>query len=100
MATLELRRLNKTHDDGTTAVDDLDLRVADGELFVLIGPSGCGKTTVLRAVAGLDEVTHGDVLIDGDPVTTSPPTPAMWRWCSRTMCCSRTSRSATTSPSR
>ena len=58
MATLELRRLNKTHDDGSTAVDDLDLRVADGELFVLIGPSGCGKTTVLRAIAGLDEVTH------------------------------------------
>jgi multiple sugar transport system ATP-binding protein len=73
MATLELRRLNKTHDDGSCAVDDLDLRVADGELFVLVGPSGCGKTTVLRAVAGLETVTHGDVLIGDATVTHQTP---------------------------
>jgi ABC-type sugar transport system ATPase subunit len=73
MATLELRRLNRTHDDGSCVVDDLDLFVADGELFVLVGPSGCGKTTVLRAVAGLESPTHGDVLIDGEPVTHVGP---------------------------
>jgi multiple sugar transport system ATP-binding protein len=73
MATLELRRLNKTHDDGSCAVDDLDLRVGDGELFVLVGPSGCGKTTVLRAVAGLEQLTHGDVLIGNTTVTHESP---------------------------
>lgn len=73
MATLELRRLNKTHDDGKCVVDDVDLVVGDGELFVLVGPSGCGKTTVLRAVAGLERPTHGDVLIDGENVTHVEP---------------------------
>jgi multiple sugar transport system ATP-binding protein len=72
MATLELRRLNKTHADGFTAVDDVDLTIGNGELFVLVGPSGCGKTTVLRAVAGLGDLTHGDVLIDGVVVNDLP----------------------------
>ena len=53
------RICNKTHPDGSRAVDGIDLRVDDGEFFVLVGPSGCGKTTVLRAVAGLEQVTAG-----------------------------------------
>ena len=68
MATLELRGLNKTFDDGTQAVRDVDLTVADGELFVIVGPSGCGKTTLLRMVAGLEEVTAGDVVVDGNRI--------------------------------
>ena len=46
-------------------VADLDLDVDDGEVFVLVGPSGCGKTTVLRMIAGLDDVSSGDVVMDG-----------------------------------
>jgi multiple sugar transport system ATP-binding protein len=56
-----------------TAVDDLSLEVADGELLVLLGPSGCGKTTVLRMIAGLEEVTSGEVRIGGRPVNDVAP---------------------------
>ena len=59
MSTLELRRLQKTHPNGFRAVDGIDLAVDDGEFFVLVGPSGCGKTTVLRAIAGLEQVSRG-----------------------------------------
>jgi len=65
MSSLELRGLNKRYGDGTWAVRDVDLRVGDGELFVIVGPSGCGKTTLLRMVAGLEEATTGDVVVDG-----------------------------------
>ena len=64
MATLELRNLGKVYPNGEHAVHDLDISIADGELFVLVGPSGCGKTTALRMVAGLEEATYGDVVID------------------------------------
>jgi multiple sugar transport system ATP-binding protein len=56
--------------DGTTAVSDLDLGVADGEFLVLVGPSGCGKTTALRMLAGLEEITEGRILI-GDRVVNN-----------------------------
>jgi multiple sugar transport system ATP-binding protein len=59
--------------DGTSAVSDLDLVVADGEFVVLVGPSGCGKTTALRMVAGLEEPTSGEIRIGGDLVTRVPP---------------------------
>jgi len=65
MSGLELRGLIKRFADGTVAVRDVDLDVGDGELFVIVGPSGCGKTTLLRMVAGLEEVTAGDVVVDG-----------------------------------
>jgi multiple sugar transport system ATP-binding protein len=64
MSTLELRHLGKRFATGEWAVRDVDLTVADGELFVIVGPSGSGKSTLLRMVAGLDEVTVGDVLVD------------------------------------
>ena len=56
--------------DGTTAVDELTLEVADGEFLVLVGPSGCGKSTALRMLAGLEEVTEGRILI-GDRVVNN-----------------------------
>jgi multiple sugar transport system ATP-binding protein len=59
--------VTKVFDDGTVAVSDLNLRVEDGSLMVLVGPSGCGKTTSLRMVAGLEQVTAGEVRI-GDRV--------------------------------
>ena len=59
--------------DGVTAVNDLNLDIADGEFLVLVGPSGCGKTTALRCLAGLEEVTSGDILIGDRVVTHVPP---------------------------
>ena len=67
MATIEFDDVQKIYDDGTQAVFDLDLRIEDGELMVLVGPSGCGKTTALRMVAGLEEITDGELRI-GDRV--------------------------------
>src|SRR5215470_8672272 len=73
MAAIVLDGITKRFSDGTTAVRDLDLSIADGELMVLVGPSGCGKTTALRMVAGLEEVTGGTILIDGQPVNDTEP---------------------------
>ena len=67
MAEIVMRDLTKVFDDGTVAVSNLDLNVKDGALMVLVGPSGCGKTTSLRMVAGLEEVTDGEIRI-GDRV--------------------------------
>ena len=55
------------------ALHDLDLRVADGELMVLVGPSGSGKTTALRMLAGLEEVDAGAIVLDGKDVTDVAP---------------------------
>ncbi|HEV2060599.1 MAG TPA: ATP-binding cassette domain-containing protein, partial [Solirubrobacteraceae bacterium] len=63
MAGVRLSGVVKTYPDGTTAVDGLDLDVADGEFMVLVGPSGCGKTTALRMVAGLETITAGRITI-------------------------------------
>ncbi len=61
---VDVERLRKVFPDGTVAVDDVDLSIADGERFVLLGPSGCGKTTVLRILAGLERATSGCVRFD------------------------------------
>jgi multiple sugar transport system ATP-binding protein len=63
MAEIRIEHLVKIFPGGTRAVDDLSLRVADGEFLVLLGPSGCGKTTSLRCVAGLERQTSGDIWI-------------------------------------
>jgi multiple sugar transport system ATP-binding protein len=65
LATLSLEGVGKVYDNGVEAVHDLTLHVDDGEFVVLVGPSGCGKTTALRMVAGLEEITSGDVLLGG-----------------------------------
>jgi multiple sugar transport system ATP-binding protein len=67
MAEIVFDHVTKVFDDGTVAVDDLTLEVEDGGLMVLVGPSGCGKTTALRMVAGLEQITEGQVRI-GDRV--------------------------------
>ena len=65
MAKIGLEGLTKVYADGTKAVSGLDLEIADGEFVVFVGPSGCGKTSVLRMVAGLEEITGGTVRIGG-----------------------------------
>ena len=73
MAEIALEQLSKVYGDGTHAVSDLNLHVADGEFVVLVGPSGCGKTTALRMVAGLEEITGGTVRIGERIVNKLPP---------------------------
>ena len=67
MAEIAYESVAKIYPDGTQAVRDLDLEIADGELMVLVGPSGCGKTTALRMLAGLEEITEGEIRI-GDTI--------------------------------
>jgi multiple sugar transport system ATP-binding protein len=72
MARVLLTNLNKKYDD-THAVKDVNLEIRDREFVVLVGPSGCGKTTTLRMVAGLEEITSGEISIDGRVVNDLPP---------------------------
>src|SRR5213082_2079835 len=72
MAEVSLRNVVKRFDD-TEAVCGINLDIADHEFVVLVGPSGCGKSTTLRMIAGLEEVTGGDILIGGDIVNDVPP---------------------------
>ena len=73
MAEIRLEGVWKVYPDGTEAVCDLDLAIADGEFVVLVGPSGCGKTTALRMVAGLEEISKGTVSIGDRVVNDVPP---------------------------
>ncbi len=73
MAPITFDHVRKVYPDGTVAVHELSLEIPDGELVVLVGPSGCGKTTALRMVAGLEEITEGEVRIGGDVVNRLPP---------------------------
>src|SRR2546427_588801 len=73
MAEITLDKLTKVYGDGTRAVSELDLEIADGEFVVLVGPSGCGKTSALRMVAGLQPITEGRVVIGGEVVNKLPP---------------------------
>jgi multiple sugar transport system ATP-binding protein len=63
VAEIEFDSVDKVYDDGTQAVYDLDLTIEDGELMVIVGPSGCGKTTALRMLAGLEEISGGEIRI-------------------------------------
>src|SRR5216117_1852254 len=72
MAKVLLKDLNK-HYDGTHAVKDVNLEIHDHEFVVLVGPSGCGKTTTLRMVAGLEDITSGEISIDGKVVNDLAP---------------------------
>ena len=73
MADLSLRKVKKVYDNTVVAVQAFDLEIADKEFIVLVGPSGCGKSTTLRMVAGLEEITEGEIYIGGRKVNTVPP---------------------------
>jgi len=72
MASISLESVTKVYPNGFQAVHELDLHVDDGELMVVVGPSGCGKTTVLRMIAGLENITSGDIRI-GDEIVNDVP---------------------------
>src|SRR5437764_657698 len=72
MADVTLRKVIKRYDD-VEAVRGIDLDIADHEFVVLVGPSGCGKSTTLRMIAGLEDISGGDIMIGGDVVNDVPP---------------------------
>ncbi|MCK1365474.1 MULTISPECIES: ABC transporter ATP-binding protein [unclassified Bradyrhizobium] len=72
MAEVALRKVVKRYDD-VEAVRGIDLDISDHEFIVLVGPSGCGKSTTLRMIAGLEDITDGDIMIGGDVVNDVPP---------------------------
>ncbi|WFU85279.1 sn-glycerol-3-phosphate ABC transporter ATP-binding protein UgpC [Bradyrhizobium sp. CIAT3101] len=72
MADVALRKVVKRYDD-VEAVRGIDLDIADHEFIVLVGPSGCGKSTTLRMIAGLEDISDGDIMIGGDVVNDVPP---------------------------
>jgi len=74
MPDIELRNIRKEYDEGKViALNDIDLKINDGDFAFLLGPSGCGKTTMLRTISGLIQPTKGNVYIDGIDVTEQPP---------------------------
>lgn len=73
MAQITLKNICKEYGDGFKAVNDISLDIADGEFMILVGPSGCGKSTTLRMVVGLEDITSGDLEIDGRRVNDLAP---------------------------
>jgi multiple sugar transport system ATP-binding protein len=73
MAQVAFRNVEKVYENGFHAVHDLNLEIADGEFLVLVGPSGCGKSTALRMIAGLEDVSGGDLIIGEKRVNELPP---------------------------
>jgi len=73
MAEIQFKEITKRYPDGFEAVKAIDLDIADGEFMILVGPSGCGKSTALRMIAGLEDITDGDLIIGGERVNDLPP---------------------------
>ncbi|MBQ4382857.1 MAG: sn-glycerol-3-phosphate ABC transporter ATP-binding protein UgpC, partial [Firmicutes bacterium] len=73
MSSLQLKNIKKTYSNGITAVNDFNLDIADQEFIIFVGPSGCGKSTTLRMIAGLEEITEGELYIDDKLVNDVAP---------------------------
>ncbi|HEY6906634.1 MAG TPA: ATP-binding cassette domain-containing protein, partial [Ignavibacteriaceae bacterium] len=73
MAEVILKNVTKVYEGGQTAAKDINIEVKDKEFVVLVGPSGCGKSTTLRMIAGLEEITEGELFIDGKKVNDVSP---------------------------
>src|SRR3954453_12885746 len=73
MAEIVLDRVTKSYPNGATAVNDLSLTIADGEFIILVGPSGCGKSTTLNMIAGLEDISEGELRIGGERVNEKAP---------------------------
>jgi multiple sugar transport system ATP-binding protein len=73
MAQIQLKRVTKRYPDGTEAVKAIDLDIGDGEFMILVGPSGCGKSTALRMIAGLEDISDGELVIGDETVNDLAP---------------------------
>ena len=73
MASITLNHIVKTFDDGVTVIPDLNLEIKDKEFVIFVGPSGCGKSTTLRMIAGLEDISSGELIIGGITVNNIPP---------------------------
>ena len=73
MGAIQINSVGKIYPNGTRALEDINIEINDGEFVVLVGPSGCGKTTLLRMVAGLEDITEGDISIGGKVVNEVAP---------------------------
>src|SRR6202789_652308 len=73
MANIRIKNLCKTYKGGSMAVNNVNLEIGDKEFLVLVGPSGCGKSTTLRMIAGLEDVSSGEIRIGGRRVNEVPP---------------------------
>src|SRR5262245_1590350 len=73
MAAIEMKNIVKEYGDGFKAVNDVSIDVSDGEFMILVGPSGCGKSTLLRMIVGLEDITSGDMIIEGERVNEKAP---------------------------
>ena len=69
MAEIQLKHVYKKYEDKVVAVQDFNLKIKDQEFVIFVGPSGCGKSTTLRMIAGLEEISDGELLIDGKMMT-------------------------------
>src|SRR6201989_1218263 len=73
MAEIVLDRVTKSYPDGAMAVQELSLTIAEGEFIILVGPSGCGKSTTLNMIAGLEDISSGELRIGGERVNEKAP---------------------------
>ena len=73
MGAINISNVGKVYPNGTRALEDVNIEINDGEFVVLVGPSGCGKTTLLRMVAGLEDITEGDISIADNVVNEVAP---------------------------
>src|ERR1041384_8470424 len=73
MAEIQFKEITKRYPDGFEAVKAIDLDIGDGEFMILVGPSGCGKSTAMRMIAGLEDITSGDLIIGGERVNDLAP---------------------------
>ena len=73
MASVKLKNINKVYEGRVHAVHDFSIDIEDKEFIAFVGPSGCGKSTTLRMIAGLEEITYGELYIDDKLVNTTAP---------------------------
>ena len=90
MARLELRNVNKRYGSGLPdTLKAIDLGIESGEFLILVGPSGCGKSTLMNCIAGLEDISGGEILVDGTDISGMSPRIGTSPWCSSPMLCTR-----------